>query len=102
MNKHTPGPWSIGDDSNAGCEVIAGPVAIVLDRIARVAGDGTYVISREEMIANARLIAAAPCMLQALEAATAEIRAIYGDQPPATNSVVMLIEAAIKKARGEE
>jgi hypothetical protein len=94
--KHTPGPWFIGDDNNAGCEVIAGPVAIPLDRTPRCPGGGSeYVISREEMIANSRLIAAAPDLLAACE------RLLRWAGWPHAEKDIELARAAIAKAKGE-
>lgn len=89
MSKHTPGPWTAREPNGPGMGWRVGPAWL---------GEKPW---SDETSANARLIAAAPDLLAALEAATAEIRAIYGDQPPATNSVVMLIEAAIAKAKGQ-
>lgn len=63
----TPGPWTIGDDNNQGCEVCMGDVAVSLDRFSRCPGrHAQMVIERGEMLANARLIAAAPDLLAAL------------------------------------
>ena len=94
MTNHTPGPWFIGDDNNAACEVIAGPVAILLDRTPRCPGGGSeYVISREEMSANARLIAAAPDLLEACE------RLLDGGWPHAEADIELAC-SAIAKAKG--
>lgn len=67
MNKHTPGPWHIYNDSqveHVGIE--AENVSIVIfgadDDDAGIRGRNT-----EEAIANAHLIAAAPELLEALE-----------------------------------
>jgi hypothetical protein len=62
MTKHTPGPWSLKDD------LIYGP-----DGITIVSADGLMENygppdrSMEENYANARLIAAAPELLEALK-----------------------------------
>jgi hypothetical protein len=111
MSKHTPGPWTFGDESNAGCEVMAGPVAIVLDRFARVRDDGSFVISRDEMLSNANLIAAAPDLLSALEAVGEAFDGFYDVGPHeafvfseqtmlAVNEAFTKARSAIKKARG--
>jgi hypothetical protein len=58
---HTPGPWTLGNENNQCCDVEAGQTVISLDRM----GQHTMqdVISREEMLANACLITAAPELL---------------------------------------
>lgn len=58
MNKHTPGPWSFYDDSNDGktnrIEIVA-----IGKTVARI-----YHSVPDEDLPNARLIAAAPDMLE--------------------------------------
>lgn len=66
MSAHTPGPWKLGDENNACCDVDAGPVRITLDRMDPFTGKD--VISREEMLANAHLVIAAPDLLAACRA----------------------------------
>lgn len=58
MNKHTPGPWHIqqGDDGEMLIKPIPGQVVAVVEPQA----------DKEEEAANARLIAAAPELLEAL------------------------------------
>lgn len=56
MSKHTPGPWLVSPDGN----VVSGRAGIV-ERIAV-----SIFCSKERRDANARLIAAAPDMLEAL------------------------------------
>ena len=95
--KHTPGPWAIGDENNECCQVIIGDkhnLVASLDRLD--CNTGKIVIEREEMLANARLFAAAPELLAALEVAVEyfdrnEIDCIAHDDA----------KAAIKKAKGE-
>lgn len=82
---HTPGPWSINDQNPDDEEIEApsGPVAIALGREAE---------------ANARLIAAAPDLLAALEECllNSDIHGKYG--PPARS--LEKARAAIAKAKG--
>ena len=73
MSKHTPAPWSLGSpgDGEIGsvyCDNSLG------SRIAIVYGPAQKftIFPREEEEANARLIAAAPDLLEALEAMFAE------------------------------
>lgn len=91
---HTPGPWVV-----AGPEAASGP-GYVMTR------GGTYIakplINNE---ANARLIAAAPELLDALEAALAHFGpfaeiTINGQRDPDDVRVTALIRAAIAKATG--
>ena len=83
--KHTPGPWQI-DQSGAGLEI----------RPSRSIHAITILKHGEE--ANARLIAAAPEMAEALEAI---VEAGYrGDE--INGKLLAEAEAAIRKARGDE
>ena len=90
MSKHTPGPWVIKEiDRNEGVRISCGLV-----------GCGCRVYGMPEGEANARLIAAAPDLLAALES----VLTIGGiDQSPGTNGRVVLhqVRAAIAKARGQ-
>ena len=82
---HTPGPWSISTDREATGVIYA---------LRGFEWDDICVITpRCEAAANARLIAAAPEMLEALEYAIVQV-------PELAN--VPGIDAAIRKARGEE
>lgn len=72
MNKHTPGPWVVeDDDSFADCDLIPiGAVdgARICDVTAGFLDDECEEMAiTEETRANARLIAAAPTMLEALK-----------------------------------
>ena len=65
--KHTPGPWDIGNENNETCEVCLNSphnLTVSIDRHDH--NTGVIVISRDEMLANAHLIAAAPEMFGAL------------------------------------
>lgn len=109
--RHTPGPWSIGDENNACCDVLLGTehnLTCSLDR----RDDNTYaeVISRAEMLANAQLIAAAPELLDALQIAR-EFMSIASDwnfheaeingEMRSTYDWLEVVDAAIAKATGE-
>jgi hypothetical protein len=62
----TPGAWEYGDENNASCEIQAGEAKIYFDR-----GDpqmSRHLISREEMLANRRLVISAPTMYAELQA----------------------------------
>lgn len=85
MNKHTQGPWEFVDNSLVGPKIDNKPVWL------------RPVILRSETgiaEADARLIAAAPKLLEALEA-------LIDDQRDASLPVLAKARAAIAKARGE-
>lgn len=99
MNEYTPGPWN-AKYANDGC----GDIGIV--------GDGGVVAecfheireknerANRECIANARLIAAAPDLLEALKAARDELDE-YRVDTNSMPSTLEIIDAAITKATGE-
>lgn len=92
MSKHTPGPWFAQDT-----RLVGGQVAVVGPNHDRKAGEqGVMVVAHVngrsgEQGANARLIAAAPDLLAALQAARG-----YVSQP----KVLAAILSAIAKATG--
>jgi hypothetical protein len=98
--KHTPGPWLCGikkgiDTCNDKCKVFAKNdsfFAIV---------DGTK--NHTENLANARLIAAAPELLEALQLMASDYAAKIPDAEWTANSadVFNTVMRAITKARGE-
>ena len=89
MNKHTQGPWEFVDNSLVGPKIDNKPVWL------------RPVILRSETgiaEADARLIAAAPDLLEALE----NIADIVADEWGTHRPCVMRAYAAIAKARGQE
>ena len=101
MSKHTPGPWSITPDA---------PTQVEADGIW--VGDASRrEVGSEQALANARLISAAPDLLEALGEARkalavlinpgaeyASVQAVFA-QATATEARA---RAAIAKARGED
>ena len=111
MSGHTPGPWewleaktAWEDPANMEFIIGGGPNN---DDIAAVFHEegATVSISREEAAANARLIAAAPSLLSALQALDPFMDAIvcYAStlEEHEPNRLVMEARAAIAKATGE-
>ena len=106
--RHTPGPWSLGNAANCGDGYAVCSGAFV---VARVVGNG-YPIGRghaPDSDANARLIAAAPELLAALETlvrgrpTTPPNHAVLGKDSVAYMNWLAFeaARAAIARARGE-
>ncbi len=90
--KYTLGPWRTETWAcHAPTTILVGEKRV----IAECSGNGEY--TDEECLANARLIAAAPDMLEALESFLAYI----SSRVPGEKSLAYLeAEAAIRKAKG--
>ena len=101
--KHTKGPWEVGHTMNTN---IRKNRAIVSDYgtpeemlVAEVCGN----TPGSECGANARLIAAAPEMLEACLISRPVLQQIYKDDPHniAARNALRYLDHAIKKAEGE-
>ncbi len=97
MNEHTPGPWRLENNIAYGWKT--NPYSITVRKrgvhsvaVANIPAKQT--ITREEALANARLIAAAPDLLEALEAVICGV--------PDTWEAVKNARQAIAKATGGE
>ena len=104
MSKHTPGPWIAPEDQ---ANLIAPKVSYESNYVGELKNSFqafVYGCEGEEMRANARLIAAAPELLAALEFARDHFISFgYGDHPlmrSAAEAVDDEIRAAIAKAKG--
>ena len=64
--KHTPGPWQIVEHSWSDTGIYANDKQVALLNIAPYADEDTQQTLEAEAAANARLIAAAPKLLEAL------------------------------------
>jgi hypothetical protein len=96
MSKHTPGPWTLGDENNECCDVVLGTEHNLTCNFNRQDNNTSqYVISRDEMLANAHLVMAAPVMLEALKS----IREFYAVKGFAELSK---LDEVIKLAEGDE
>jgi len=105
--KFTPGPWAKGDENNACSDLDVGGTIISLSRFDRHSDE--FVISRDEMLANRDLIAAAPDMYAELETLRDLVEHCYwifheaGDVEMNNLCIAAEMRAAalLKKARGE-
>ena len=100
LDRHTPGPWKEGYyTGDIYAELVAGHS---WSRIAAVTGEASGLITPDEAEANARLIAAAPDMLEALEQAWHLIHS-FGPKPKDSTYTIVAdkARAAIAKAKGE-
>jgi hypothetical protein len=107
--RHTPGPWFTF--ANGTC--VGGPVGILGNpsgaETAGIAHCGMALRTGDELQANARLIAAAPELLQALREAEAGLEFCGADKPvaeggfvPTPTLALRVVRAAIAKATGAE
>lgn len=98
MSAHTPGPWMFYEDNNYGGTVELGDsgATVTVDRADRFTSD--LVISRDEMRANGRLIAASPAMLAALKRVGCQDHGSCGAGEP---DGLCFVCAAIARAEGK-
>ena len=100
MSTHTPGPWKLHRTrSRFGLNVVAERGASCICEMP--SWDDEYIPERD---ANARLIAAAPEMLEALESAAAHCTDILHDpkwHPVRHCPVLDQIQSVIAKAKGK-
>lgn len=95
-NQHTPGPWAVGPAPHADCRIYA---TSETHAIARTYGPelndiGVCALTGPQNKADARLIAAAPELLEAL----VELRDWYSEH---TGMPAVAANAAIAKAKGD-
>jgi hypothetical protein len=88
--KHTPGEWVVGDAPDSRVAVYAGNACIA------VVGEQGYPV----IDADARLIAAAPELLGAVQSAVSLLTDPDAGEDEA-NQVLAELEAALAKAKGE-
>ncbi len=98
MSKHTPGPWQACHDGKCKCGYVFGDGGRVFVAKAIGRGDGVDPWPIEEIQrANARLIAAAPELLEACEEF---VRKCECGEAKSKHSYKQM-KAALAKARGE-
>lgn len=101
MSAHTPGPWEVYRDGEVRHIVAAGSVVdepngtLQADWVAELEPDSTG-HDEEQCEADARLIAAAPAMLAALET----IERYLAAEPPSRYYALEMARAAIAAATG--
>ena len=101
MSEHTKGQWAWYENPSGGCRVQTTGVGIA-DVLSRA---GVPHPVQESCAANARLIAAAPEMLDALESAEKyldECGPLLGEEDleSGVHEMLAIVRAAIAKARG--
>ena len=104
--KHTPGPWRISGESattvQADYRAINSEGGVLIARALGYPNSG-YFPSDDEAAANARLIAAAPELLEALEALRDNVgTCICYDESAREFNAWEMAKAAIAKAKGEQ
>lgn len=91
---HTPGPWRKEDETEE--ERVIGPDGDLVADCTMFDGDGLPLPAN---YANALLIAAAPCLLEALKDIIEQFEALRGPRPPdLSDSILVLGKRAIAKA----
>ena len=93
MTKHTPGPWYTRKND-------ASITALLRNGTASTVAHVDFSKSRDEWVANARLIAAAPDMLAALEMVESLLIGVAMTDYPVITELEK-VTAVISKAKGE-
>lgn len=111
--QHTPGPWRAGYyDDSSGYDCMTGGISIGPNAAGPIHLDGQHygqkrckVIEKESierMLADARLIAAAPELLEVLELCEGNISSLLASaHPKVYGEWLSVVKAAIAKAKGE-
>lgn len=102
MSKHTPGPWKSVNHSWSDTSILAPDFDHAICRLdINHATEESQEADEAQMAANARLIAAAPELLEALRIVRDTLPHINGNAS-SVNSLLKLTGAAIAKATGEQ
>lgn len=96
MTKHTPGPWTMHPRFDDGAEVRAIAPVAWCSVASTVGSSGSQSIDAAEARANARLIAAAPDLLRALE----RLERLSGSAMMTDDPAREGARAAVAKAKG--
>lgn len=92
MSKHTPGPWRIGTPGPNGCYTVGTERGLMTAMVAHSINEPDQ---KEQAIADAALISAAPELLEALEYVMDRLVDKHE-----TDEAAVQARAAIVKARG--
>jgi hypothetical protein len=92
MNKNSPGPWHLAEIVRHPTFVMAG-----LQCVCEIAHPGDFSNPSPDASANARLIAAAPDLLEALEKIASSDGSLHGT---CVRDLKEIARAAINKAKG--
>ena len=98
-SKHTPGPWRLVGTDTQSCTDGIGILGSKGLFLANVFHDGESDAELAKQVANARLIGAAPELLEACELARENCEIL--PDTAKTEVLVAALEAAMGKARGE-
>jgi hypothetical protein len=90
MTQHTPGPWEFLPPDDGNCGAITAKTGWICD------------FAEEPSDANARLIAAAPDLLEALKNLVNQHNTVYGIGDMEMQSAIDFAHKAIAKATGEK
>lgn len=94
MSGHTPGPWEYEHDEHGTQSEIVGQSECLFEAVCIIPHDDIMEDGWQEMLANTRLIAAAPELLEVL----VRLRAMLGPDP--NSAILHDVDAAIRKATG--
>ena len=98
---HTPGPWTIHESAFSSSLVKELHIGTSTRTAACVYDDcAAGILARSEVEANARLIAAAPELLEALEAVLPDLEHYVATHGPGPDKRLAIARAAIAKAKG--
>jgi len=98
---HTPGPWAIHESAFSSSLVKELHIGTPTRTAACVYDDcAAGILVRSEIEANARLIASAPELIEALEAVLPDLEHYVATHGPGPDKRLAIARAAIAKARG--
>ena len=94
LTRHTAGPWK-DVQTNRGIEIAAGSDGYILNLTPNGRGIANF-------MANARLVSAAPELLESLIQLREWIRSPGEDDGLLNDSIILAADAVIQKAKGKE